>query len=60
AEARLARGLEFELVQLLVEVRQKARAAGQYAIGDEVRGRLAELGIVLEDRPEGTTWRVRR
>ncbi len=60
AEARLARGLEFELVQLLVEVRQKAREAGQYAIGDEVRRRLADLGIVLEDRPEGTTWRVKR
>ncbi len=60
AEARLTRGLEFELVQLLVEVREKARGAGQYAIGDEVRRRLAELGIVLEDRPEGTTWRVKR
>jgi len=60
AEGRLARGLEFELVQLLVEVRQQARAAGQYAIGDEVRARLGELGIVLEDRPDGTTWRVKR
>jgi len=60
AEAQLTRGLEFELVQLLVEVRQKAREAGQYAIGDDVRRRLADLGIVLEDRPEGTTWRVKR
>ncbi len=60
AEGRVARGLAFELVQLLVEVREKARAAGQYGIADEVRSRLSALGIALEDRPEGTTWRVKQ
>jgi len=58
-ERPAARGLEAELIELLVEVRQKAREAGQYGIADEVRSRLAALGIVLEDRPEGTTWRAK-
>jgi cysteinyl-tRNA synthetase len=60
AETKAEKGLEGELIELLVEVRQKAREAGQYAIGDAVRARLAELGIVLEDHPEGTSWRRRR
>ena len=60
AEARLDRGLEFELVQLLVEVREKAREGGQYELADVVRDRLGQIGIMLEDRPEGTTWRVKR
>jgi len=51
------RGLETKLIELLVEVRHKARAAGQYALADEVRARLGELGVVLEDRWKGTTWR---
>ena len=52
-------GLSESLVGLLIEVRNEARKAGQYAIADLVRGRLGELGIALEDRPEGTSWRKR-
>ncbi len=52
-----AHGLEEDLIQVLIEVRQQARAAGQYGLADAVRERLADLGILLEDRPEGTTWR---
>jgi cysteinyl-tRNA synthetase len=57
AEGQADRDLENELIRLLVDLRHEARQAGQYAIGDVVRTRLAELGIVLEDRPDGTTWR---
>jgi cysteinyl-tRNA synthetase len=58
-EETVARGLDAELIDLLIEVREKARAAGQYEIADRVRARLMELGVVLEDRREGTTWRRR-
>jgi cysteinyl-tRNA synthetase len=60
AEARTDHGLEEDLIQLLVDVRQRAREKGQYAIADEVRSRLAELGVALEDRPEGPSWRIKR
>jgi len=59
-ETPVAKGLAAELIDLLVDVRQKARAGGQYALADEVRARLSDLGIALEDRPDGTTWRVRQ
>lgn len=44
-------------VELLIDLRAKLRAAKQYALADELRDRLASLGIVLEDTPAGTTWR---
>ncbi len=45
------------LIQLLVDLRAQARTEKNYALADEIRRRLGELGIVLEDRPGGTVWR---
>jgi cyanophycinase-like exopeptidase len=45
------------LVELLIEVRAQLRADEQWALADEIRDRLAELGIILEDGRTGTTWR---
>jgi len=44
-------------VELLIDLRAKLRAAKQYALADELRARLGELGVILEDTPDGTTWR---
>lgn len=55
-EARAGREAD-AYVDLLVEVRGKLRAARQWALADEVRDRLRELGVILEDRPEGTVWK---
>jgi cysteinyl-tRNA synthetase len=46
------------LIRLLIELRQQARARQEYQTADQIRARLAELGVTLEDRPEGTTWRL--
>jgi cysteinyl-tRNA synthetase len=44
-------------IELLIATRQELRAAKQYALADKVRSELAKLGIVLEDGPQGTTWK---
>ena len=44
-------------VELLIQVRTHLRTAKQWGLADEIRQRLAELGIVLEDGPTETTWR---
>jgi len=54
----LGGGLERPLIELLIEVRQKLREAQNWELSDAIRSRLGELGIALEDRPEGTTWRL--
>ncbi len=46
-------------VQMLVNVRTELRAARQFDIADSIRDRLSELGVTIEDTPEGTEWRKR-
>jgi cysteinyl-tRNA synthetase len=53
-------GLEAQLMELIIRLRAEARARKDWATADAIRAELAKLGIVLEDRPEGTTWRIAR
>jgi cysteinyl-tRNA synthetase len=46
------------LMRLLIDLRAEARKAKNFAVADQIRKRLAELGVTLEDRPGGTDWRV--
>jgi len=45
-------------IDLLIEIRRELRAAKQYQLADQVRSRLSDLGVTLEDSPSGTTWRM--
>jgi cysteinyl-tRNA synthetase len=47
-------------IDLLLELRAKLRVAKQYALADEVRNRLTDLGVVVEDTREGSSWRMER
>ncbi len=49
-------GRDDDLIGLLVELRQTARANKDFAMSDQIRDRLAAMGIELRDGPEGTTW----
>ena len=44
-------------IELLVNVRSDLRSAGQYALADQIRDRLTELEVVLEDTPQGSRWK---
>jgi cysteinyl-tRNA synthetase len=44
-------------IELLVQVRRELRAQKLWALSDLVRDQLLELGVVLEDGKDGTTWR---
>jgi cysteinyl-tRNA synthetase len=45
------------LMQLLLDLRAEARKAKNFAVADQIRQRLRQLGITLEDRAGGTGWR---
>lgn len=49
-----------ELIQLLLDVRKALRVAKQFELSDLIRNRLKDLGIVVEDTPEGAVWRHAR
>ena len=44
-------------IEALIKARNDARAAKDWPAADAARNRLNELGIVLEDGPQGTSWR---
>jgi len=52
-------GLTPKLLDLFVAIRTEARKAKNFAMADRIRDGLAELGVTLEDRPDGTLWRLR-
>ena len=44
-------------IDLLVEVRNRLRAAKQWELSDMIRDELAKRGIAIADGPPGSTWR---
>ncbi len=54
-----AKELEEEELDMIKQ-REKARKEGNWELADRIREDLLKRGINLEDRPEGTTYKVRR
>ena len=50
----------YAYIQWLIDFRDDLRRAKQFQLADEIRAKLAELGIALEDTPEGTITRWKR
>ncbi len=48
---------ESEIISFLIELRNRFRQEKQFALADEIRNRLSIMGILLEDRKDGTIWR---
>ena len=47
-------------INLLRGVRDALREGGQFQLADDIRAKLSELGIALEDTVKGTVWRRKR
>jgi cysteinyl-tRNA synthetase len=55
-EKKAAGGDADAFIALLVEVRSEARKQKNWALGDLIRDRLKELGVMIEDSKDGTSW----
>ena len=44
-------------MQLLIDLRKQARQEKNYAMADQIRNQLNEIGVILEDTKQGTTWK---
>jgi cysteinyl-tRNA synthetase len=52
-------GVAPKVVEILIRMRAEARKAKDFKGADAIRDRLAEAGILLEDTPDSTTWRMK-
>jgi len=50
--------LDVAEIESLLAQRTQARAEKNWTVSDEIRDKLAEKGVQILDRPEGTTWQV--
>jgi cysteinyl-tRNA synthetase len=50
-------GLTDEVIEAMIQARIDARTAKNWAEADRIRDELQAAGIILEDGPQGTTWR---
>lgn len=44
-------------IEEMIAARQQARKDKNFALADEIRGKLLDMGIVLEDTREGVKWK---
>lgn len=56
--AKVGDELTPRLMELLIQVRHDARERRDFQTGDQIRDQLKNLGIILEDGPEGTRWKL--
>ena len=50
----------FELMKKIIEIRNEARIAKNWAIADKIRDGLAQINIVLKDTKDGVTnWELK-
>ena len=52
-------GLTEDALEKMIAQRAEARKNKDYKTGDEIRNTLAGIGILLQDSPKGTEWRVK-
>ena len=50
-------GIDATEVEALIQRRAEAKASRDFAEADQIRNELLEKGILLEDGPNGTSWR---
>ncbi len=59
-KAKSAAGQETsKYIDLLVETRNELRAAKQFALADKIRVKLEELGVIIEDKAQGSSWKLK-
>jgi cysteinyl-tRNA synthetase len=56
-EADAGQGLSGEQIEQQIEARHNAKVAKDFALADQIRKDLLEVGVILEDSKNGTTWR---
>ena len=50
--------VDTEKIEALLQKRSQARDNKDWAASDAIRDQLKDMGVILEDGPQGTAWRL--
>jgi cysteinyl-tRNA synthetase len=53
------KSIDPEVIDQMIKQRDGARKAKNWEKADQIRNQLADMNIVLEDRAEGTIWKIK-
>jgi cysteinyl-tRNA synthetase len=53
-----ASGLDDALMNIIIELRQKAKSNKDYTTADSIRDMLSQMGITLKDTKDGVEWSI--
>lgn len=53
------KSIDSEMIDKMLKERIEARKAKNWARADQIRKQLEEMNIIIEDRPEGTDWKMK-
>ena len=60
SEALTTTDIDESRIEALISQREEARRTKDWGVADEIRKQLNDMGITIEDRPEGTVWKIAR
>lgn len=49
-----------KIVDLVLQMRQKAKEAKDWATSDEIRNTLTDAGFIVQDTKDGATWKLNK
>ncbi len=52
-------GLDVNKIESLIEQRTTARKSKEFKKADQCRDELTKMGVIIEDSPSGTTWKIK-
>jgi len=51
--------LSADLIEILLKLRQEAKLKKDWALADEIRNKLTEMGVVIKDTKDGSSWELK-
>jgi cysteinyl-tRNA synthetase len=57
-ENETTKGLDNNLMDIIIELRQRAKNNKDYATADTIRNMLLQTGITLKDTKDGVEWSI--
>lgn len=57
-EALEKKAIDAATIEKMIQERIEARKAKDWAKADQIRKKLSEMNVLLEDRPDGTVWKI--